>query len=592
MPFISYAQNLEDVMLYRALRDVKRGFYVDVGANSPDLHSVTRALYERGWRGINIEPVAVFHEQLVASRPDDINLAIAIGDRSGVANFYDIPDTGLSTVDGEVARQHLLSGYRIVDRQVPIETLDNVFESHGIELVHFLKIDVEGHEGAVLRGLSLKAVRPWIIVVEATAPLSQDQSHLAWDLLLTEQSYSFVYFDGLNRYYVAEEKAGLAESFSSPPNIFDDWIRAHDWAAHELVGNLSRRITGEQEAYQSERDVRRLEAEARQAEVAVRQSEVEMRRSEVVARQDEEDHRRAETDCRRAEIEVRQAEGDRRQAEAECREAEVEVRQGELAKRETEAVIRLAEAELRREEISLREEEISLREKEADSRRVEILIRQKEAEARQGEIEAKHWELAQQEAEAAARLAAWTAETESRMAEWRRITDENGALRHRVAHLEAVVASLEGYIADVRTSSSWRLTAPVRGVKRMLEKLGRAARLRVSPRPLLVRLARKTARWAADRPAIKSAALPILLSNPVMERRARALLARERPPTPPPHPIEAPPLPSPPASPDQAGTRTNAGVATSLTTGSLSPAERIIEAAIRRAQARARRAGA
>ena len=109
-------------MLYRALRDVKRGFYVDVGANSPDLHSVTRALYERGWRGINIEPVAVFHEQLVASRPDDINLAVAIGDRSGVVNFYDIPDTGLSTVDGVVARQHLLSGYRVIDRQVPIET--------------------------------------------------------------------------------------------------------------------------------------------------------------------------------------------------------------------------------------------------------------------------------------------------------------------------------------------------------------------------------------------------------------------------------------------------------------------------------------
>jgi FkbM family methyltransferase len=254
MPFISYAQNLEDVMLYRALRDVKRGFYVDVGANSPDLHSVTRALYERGWRGINIEPVAVFHKQLVASRPDDINLAVAIGDRSGVVNFYDIPDTGLSTVDGEVARQHQLSGYRIVNREVPIETLDSVFESHGIELVHFLKIDVEGHEGAVLRGLSLKAVRPWIIVVEATAPLSQDQSHLAWDLLLTERSYRFVYFDGLNRYYVAEEKAELAESFSSPPNIFDDWIRAHDWAAHELVGNLSRRITGEQDAYQAERE--------------------------------------------------------------------------------------------------------------------------------------------------------------------------------------------------------------------------------------------------------------------------------------------------------------------------------------------------
>ncbi len=38
----------------------------------------------------------------------------------------------------------------------------------GYRLVHFLKIDVEGHGSGVLRGLSLKDVRPWIIVVEAT----------------------------------------------------------------------------------------------------------------------------------------------------------------------------------------------------------------------------------------------------------------------------------------------------------------------------------------------------------------------------------------------------------------------------------------
>ena len=43
MPFLSYAQNMEDVMLHRALREVKQGFYVDVGANSPDLQSVTKA---------------------------------------------------------------------------------------------------------------------------------------------------------------------------------------------------------------------------------------------------------------------------------------------------------------------------------------------------------------------------------------------------------------------------------------------------------------------------------------------------------------------------------------------------------------------
>ncbi|MCU0506725.1 MAG: FkbM family methyltransferase, partial [Chloroflexi bacterium] len=52
-PFVSHAQNLEDVMLWRALGDVGAGFYVDVGAFSPTEDSVTLAFSERGWRGIN-----------------------------------------------------------------------------------------------------------------------------------------------------------------------------------------------------------------------------------------------------------------------------------------------------------------------------------------------------------------------------------------------------------------------------------------------------------------------------------------------------------------------------------------------------------
>ena len=55
--FVSYAQNYEDLMLWRALRHVEQGFYVDCGAYDPEEHSVTKAFYERGWSGINIEPV-------------------------------------------------------------------------------------------------------------------------------------------------------------------------------------------------------------------------------------------------------------------------------------------------------------------------------------------------------------------------------------------------------------------------------------------------------------------------------------------------------------------------------------------------------
>jgi hypothetical protein len=54
--FVTYAQNFEDLMIWRAVHDVAAGFYIDVGAADPDEDSVTRAFYDRGWRGVNVEP--------------------------------------------------------------------------------------------------------------------------------------------------------------------------------------------------------------------------------------------------------------------------------------------------------------------------------------------------------------------------------------------------------------------------------------------------------------------------------------------------------------------------------------------------------
>jgi len=79
--FVSYAQNFEDVMLWRALRQVAHGFYIDVGAGHPDESSVTRAFYDRGWRGLNIEPSEHYFQRLAAARPLDTNLQLALGRR-------------------------------------------------------------------------------------------------------------------------------------------------------------------------------------------------------------------------------------------------------------------------------------------------------------------------------------------------------------------------------------------------------------------------------------------------------------------------------------------------------------------------------
>ncbi len=223
---ISYAQNFEDVMLWRALKHIECGFYVDVGANHPTLDSVTKWFYDNGWRGINIEPIEQWFELLEQERPRDINLNIAAGENNGQLTLFEIADTGLSTVNEEFAQKHQqerdFSYSKVV---VPQRTLTSICEDYHLAPVHFLKIDVEGAEKQVLQGLDLTRVRPWIVMVEATLPNSQIEDYATWEDKLLQNAYRCVYFDGLNRFYLAEEKEeALGQYFITPPNVFDSFI--------------------------------------------------------------------------------------------------------------------------------------------------------------------------------------------------------------------------------------------------------------------------------------------------------------------------------------------------------------------------------
>ena len=83
---ISCTQNPEDVLLARCSGKVCDGFYVDIGACHPVIASVTKVFYDAGWCGINLEPGGSI-DALREARPRDINLAIAITDAEGEADF-------------------------------------------------------------------------------------------------------------------------------------------------------------------------------------------------------------------------------------------------------------------------------------------------------------------------------------------------------------------------------------------------------------------------------------------------------------------------------------------------------------------------
>lgn len=218
-------------MLDRALRHVSAGVYIDVGAWHPDLDSVTRHFYEKGWSGINIEPVPDHCELLARARARDINLNIALSDKAGKALLHQVGDaTGMSSLEADVARHGASSrGFAARSYEVETRTLADVCAQHVAgPTIHFLKIDVEGHEEAVIRGGDWSRFRPWIVVVEAIDAATRRPAWEAWEPLLLRAEYRFAWFDGLNRFYVRSESADLLQHFRLPPNIFDEFITARE----------------------------------------------------------------------------------------------------------------------------------------------------------------------------------------------------------------------------------------------------------------------------------------------------------------------------------------------------------------------------
>jgi FkbM family methyltransferase len=236
MAFISYAQNFEDVMLARCF-PTAHGFYVDVGANDPEIDSVTRAFYERGWNGINIEPLASNFARLQENRPRDINLQLALGDKDGTITFYEIGRWhGYSTTDAEIAAQHRRDGLQVIEHTTPLRRLASVLDEHARgKSIDFLSIDVEGGELSVLAGTDLTRHRPKVILAESRLPVTINMVDRFFDVpdrtddyakFLKPFSYRLAYRDGLNAFFVAEECKDLEQHFLFPPGVADHLIHA------------------------------------------------------------------------------------------------------------------------------------------------------------------------------------------------------------------------------------------------------------------------------------------------------------------------------------------------------------------------------
>ena len=228
MPFVSYAQQREDVILNRVFPGPE-GYYVDVGAADPVELSVTKAFSLRGWRGLNVEPQEHYFRLLTEDRPLDTTLRVVCGPERGSLTFYRLPDKpGWSTIDAETVERLKAEGENVVEQTVDCIPLADLLAEHAPEVIDFLKIDVEGAEGAVLAGMDFARFRPRVVVVEATEVGRPDPTHQRFEPGLLDAGYLLAQFDGLNRYYVRREDEAWLPILALPANTFDDYV-VYEW---------------------------------------------------------------------------------------------------------------------------------------------------------------------------------------------------------------------------------------------------------------------------------------------------------------------------------------------------------------------------
>ena len=213
----SYSQAGEDkiiefILSYLGEKNVGLS-YLDIGCNDYKSLSNSYALYKKGVRGVLIDANPIYIDEIKMYRPEDIVLNCGIGAKnSEKMKFYILNTPGLDSFDLESIKeaQRQTPWIEIVDEiEVPVYTLDEIYEKYFASVPTIVSLDVEGLEMDILKSTNFEKYRPYIFIIETIEyreKISVTNKRNDIINLMFENDYIEYAFTGVNSIFIDKRR--------------------------------------------------------------------------------------------------------------------------------------------------------------------------------------------------------------------------------------------------------------------------------------------------------------------------------------------------------------------------------------------------